>query len=179
MKLFEIDIVDHHWIDRNPDNTKDECSHGRFLLTINGQIILGEEDDVRDWTTCTSVLRLLRTIDEDFLEARDFGVLLHCGGIEMISCPISIDWLLWHEGDMVCIKEIKKYLTWKDEEVIEFPGLTARISKEHYVSEVVKVATQVKDFFRISKPREYFNETARRQSAEFWKEFDLLTAKHS
>lgn len=109
MGNFILDIVDHHWIDRDPGNETDECSHGRFLLTLGGVQILSGEDDINDWTTSTSVLRLLRTLEDDFIEDRGFGIILHCGMLPMISCPISIDWQLVHAGGKVLISEIKKY----------------------------------------------------------------------
>jgi len=74
MSNFKIDIVDHHWIDHDPNNETDKCSHGLFILTIGDTKILTQEDDIDDWTTSTSVLKLLRTIENDFGD-KDCGVL--------------------------------------------------------------------------------------------------------
>jgi hypothetical protein len=179
MKNFEIEIIDQHWIDGDPDNTTDMCSHGIFRISINGQTVLSAEDGVDDWTTSTSVLRLLRTIDDDFQYDRDFGIILHCGMIEMISCPIALDWLLWHEDDVVWIKDIKKYLTTNDADVIEYPNLTASIPLKEYKNEIAKVALQVKEFFATSKPRKYYNDQERLDNIKFWSEFDSLLSRHS
>lgn len=178
MAQFKLDIVDQHWIDRDPNNTTDVCSHGSFLLSINGQSILSREDDIDDWTTSTSVLRLLKTIDDDFLENRDVGIILHCGMLEMISCPISLDWQLWHYKGKIFIKDIKKYLTTNEVEVIEYPEIIAAIPEDEYRNEVLKVALQVKSFFATSKPRQYFDHEERLDNIRFWKEFDSLILKH-
>src|ERR1700760_4898180 len=111
MNNFNIDIIDHHWIDNDLENETDECSHGKFILTIGGKKILTSDDEIDDWTTSTSVLRLLRTIEHDFVENRDSGIILHCGMVQMISCPIAIDWVLVHKDDRVVIRDIKKYLS--------------------------------------------------------------------
>jgi hypothetical protein len=176
---FAIDIVNHRWIDNDPENETDECSHGRFLLTIGGQEILTYSDEIEDWTTSTSVLRLLRTIENDFnQEDRGYGILLHCGMIQMISCPIAIDWILTHEGRKVVIREIKKYPSSDDSRVIDFKGLEVSIDIKDYTREVVKVARQVKEFFSRSKPRKLMGVDIE-CNREFWQEFDALLLKYS
>lgn len=176
---FSVEITNHHWIDNDLNNINDPCSHGIFLLTINGQEILTAEDGIQDWTTNTSVLRLLRTIDDDFIENRDFGIILHCGLLEMISCPISLDWLLRHEGEYIVITDIKKQLTTNENNVIEYKNLIAHIPKDKYKAEILKVANQVKNFYATSRPRNYSDEQERQASIAFWKEFDELVSKHS
>jgi hypothetical protein len=175
---FKIDILNHCWIDNDPENVTDECSHGQFILTIAGQRILDESDDILNWTTSTSVLRLLRTIEEDFVEDREPGIILHCGMIQMISCPIAIDWILQHEEDKVIIKEVKKYLSTSDECVVDYKGLVGVIDVDEYKSEILKVARQVKEFFARSKPRR-LAEADIKCNFEFWKEFDGLVNKYS
>ena len=178
MKNFIIDIVDQHWIDYDPNNTDDMCSHGTFVININGVEIVGKSDDF-DWTTNTSALRLLKTIDEDYIEDNNLGLILHCGQIEMLSCPISISWNVLHYKNSVRISHIKKYPTTSEEEVIEFPGLIAEIPKREYKNEILKVAHQVKSFYASSKRRKYFDEQDRIQNINFWVKFDSLFLKHS
>jgi hypothetical protein len=177
MQNFQIDIVDQHWIDNDPNNTDDMCSHGTFLININGVEIVSKSDDA-EWTTNTSTLRLLKTIDENYIEDSNPGLILHCGQIEMLSCPISISWNVIHSKDTVRVSHIKKYLTTSKEEVIEFPGLIAEIPKMEYKNEIVKVAHQVKAFYASSKRRKYFDEEERIQNIKFWVKFDSLFSQH-
>ena len=179
MQKFTIDIINHHWIDNDPNNTSDHCSHGIFILNINDQQILSANDDIEDWTTSTSVLKLLRTIDDDFQSNYEMGIILHCGMIQMISCPISLDWMLKHKDEDIIITDVKKYLTTNDKDVVEYKYLMATIPREMYKLEILKVANQVKDFFGKSKPRTYFDEQEKQTSITFWKEFDYLISKHS
>ncbi|MEO7048030.1 MAG: hypothetical protein ABI091_22215 [Ferruginibacter sp.] len=179
MNNFTIDIIDHHWIDNDPNNQFDNCSHGKFMLTIGGQEILSDKDDIMDWTTNTSVLRLLRTLDNDFIDNRDMGIILHCGMIHMISCPIAVDWILVYKDGKVIISDIKKYLTTNDNDVIDFKGLTSTIEIEEYRCQIIKIALEVKEFFAISKPRKYYDGSEMESNWKFWEEFDLLLEKHS
>jgi len=175
---FEIDILNHHWIDNDPNNESDECSHGQFILSIAGEGILTQEDTIQDWTTSTSVLRLLRTIESDFVQDRGPGIIIHCGMIQMISCPIAIDWVLNHEGNEVIIKEIKKYPNTRDEDAVDYNGLVGIVHIDDYKHEILKVARQVKGFFARSKPRRLDGADVECNN-EFWKEFDGLLSKYS
>ena len=178
MDDFRVDIINHCWIDNDPENDTDECSHGQFILTIAGTEILTKDDEILDWTTSTSVLRLLRTIGNDFIENRGSGIILHCGMVQMISCPISIDWKLYHENNNVVIKEVKKYPSVRDEDVINYEGLVGIIHIDDYKEQIIKVARQVKDFFAQSKPRRLEGIDVE-CNLEFWKEFDDLLQRHS
>jgi len=178
MSNFKIDIVDHRWIDNDPENETDECSHGRFILTIGGREILTRDDDIDDWTTSTSVLRLLRTIENDFVGNRGSGIILHCGMVQMISCPIAIDWLLVHRDDKVIISEIRKYPSADDSKVIVFEALEVEMDIFEYKSEIVKVAKQVKKFFSQSKPRKLTGVDVE-CNLQFWNEFDGLLHKYA
>ncbi len=178
MNNFSIDIVDHHWIDNDVDNEYDECSHGKFLLTIGGQEILCEKDTI-DWTTSTSVLKLLRTLDSDFKVNTDSGIIIHCGMVYVMSCPISIDWNLIHKDGKVLISIIRKYITCNEKDVIDFEGLTATVEIEEYRNQIINVAIQVKDFFAMSKPRKYYSGSEMETNWKFWEEFDLLLERHS
>lgn len=178
MDDFRLDIINPCWIDKDPGNDTDECSHGQFMLTIAGTDILTKDDQILDWTTSTSVLRLLRTIGNDFIENRGAGIILHCGMVQMISCPIAIDWVLHHEGNKVVIKAVKKYPSVKDEDVIDYKGLVGIIHIDDYTDQILKAAKQVKDFFARSKPRRLTG-IDMESNLDFWKEYDDLLQKYS
>ena|SRR5579859_149696 len=178
MTDFQIDIINPHWIDGDPENDTDECSHGQFILTIAGKEILTKDDDIRDWTTNTSALLLLRTLESDFSGEGGYGILLHCGMLQMISCPISVDWIWTHEAGKVIITKISKRLSARHEGPVEFQGLTGIVHIDHYKNEILKVARQVKDFYARSRPRKLSGPYLK-INEEFWQQFDSLLLKHS
>ena len=116
MDEFKIRILDQYWITKNPDNRTDLCSHGLIDLRINNICISDETDD--DWTISTTGLMLLRTVESDHDVDGPYPIIPHCGQLGMIGCPISIDWTVEHQGDEIIVKDIKKYPTTDEREVI-------------------------------------------------------------
>lgn len=177
MSNFSIDIINPHWIDNKVDNDFDTCSHGEFILTIGGHEILNANDKA-DWTTCTSVLQLLRGIEDDFTKSKN-QIILHCSGLMMLSCPVGIYWKLNHDGSTVIIREIKKQLAISEIDAIKFP-MVASIDLEEYKREVLNVAKKVKEFYNRSKPRVVSNDKYDiEEYKKFWNEFDSLYEKYS
>ena len=85
---FKIHILNQHWISID-DNGNDLCSHGELELIIGNEIILSKQDKI-DWTISTSTLNLLKCIESNHIAEQNFELILHCGQLEMLSCPIGI-----------------------------------------------------------------------------------------
>src|SRR5512139_3816193 len=86
---FNIQILNQYWENQEDDNLYDLCSHGEMLLTINGIDVITQQDG--EWTLSTSALHLLRSIFSD-MQGENIPMILHCGMLLMIGCPISVSW---------------------------------------------------------------------------------------
>ena len=67
---------------------------------IGGRVIAAG-DDTGDYTISTSALALLRTLESDYSPDSGFqptALVMHCGGLLMVSCPYGINWSVRHRG---------------------------------------------------------------------------------
>ena len=95
----------------------------------------------------------------------------------MIGCPISINWTVNHQNDLVIIKDIKKYPTTDENDVIEYKDLIAIVDRTKYTREIVRFCDSIKDYFK-GKNRDFQNNYDKQEWASFWQEFDKLLEKH-
>ncbi|NHM07500.1 hypothetical protein G4D82_09735 [Flavobacterium sp. CYK-4] len=172
MTHFTIKILNQEWISKN-DSRKDLCSHGKFELIIKNVKILCENDEL-DWTINTSTLNLLRCIESNHIANENYDLILHCGELLMLSCPIGIYLDLTHENDLIKIKNIKKQFGVSDNDFIEFSNLSVEIPKIDFAKQVLNVAEEVKDFFKKQPERIFDNENDKMLWKDFWEEFNEL-----
>lgn len=171
MNNFELKILTQNWISNRFKKT-DLCSHGKLELIIGNKTIISERDDI-EWTINTSILKFLRCIESDHLAKRDFDIILHCGELLMLSCPIGIYFDLKHENDMVVINNIKKQFGVGESEYELMSEIEVKISKIEFAKKIIREAKVIKNFFNaqpkiIEDKRDMFIYT------EFWREFDEL-----
>ena len=172
MKDFALKILEQYWIDKDPNNDTDLCSHGKIYLRINSQEILTESDD--DWTVSTSALLLLRTLFQDYDEPQ---LILHCGMLLLLSCPISITWLVEHKGKKVCIDKVRKNPTTNTSDTIEFPNASVELELREYAFAIWNFSEDVVDFFRKEKERKFFDDHDKIGYERFWIELNELRSK--
>ena len=175
MKRFELKVLDQHWISKNPNDKTDLCSHGQIELRIGDQLISDENDD--DWTISTSGLMLLRTLNLDHAGDGMKPIILHCGMLSMLGCPICIDWSIEHKNDLVIIKNAKKIPSVNEKEVIHFPIGEVKIERVQYIREIIRFCDEIKGFFK-DKPRDFSEEYEKNEWINFWSEFDRLLGKN-
>jgi hypothetical protein len=176
---FEIEITKQGWID--PELGLDEapgdlCSHGDIRLEIGGQVIVSgeaEPGEVADWwTISTSALNLLRTLESNHSPDRPIAnrLILHCGMILMMGCPIGVDWSVRHLGRAVLLAHVVRYDTVNEAEAVRFPGLVVEVEEDAYRREVVRFAETAKQPFVGTEktPADWEQDLYE----EFWREYD-------
>jgi hypothetical protein len=177
---FEIEITKQGWIDPKlelDDAPNDLCSHGDIRLEIGGQVIVSgkaEPGEVADWwTISTSALALLRTLESDHLPNRLVAdrLILHCGMIEMLTCPIGVDWSVRHLGGRMELADVVRYDTTNEAEGVRFPGLVVEVGEKEYRREVVAFAEKAKQPF-VGREKTPSDDYEQQLYEEFWREYD-------
>ena len=172
MTDFSIKIINQNWICET-DNESDLCSHGQFELIIGNEKILSLEDDL-DWTISTSTLNLLKCIESNHLANENFDLILHCGELLMLSCPIGIYLDLIHVDDKIIIENIVKQFGTSEKSIVKYSDLKVKIPKKEFAIQVLKIAEIVIDFFEKQPERKFSNETDKNMWENFWIEFNEL-----
>jgi hypothetical protein len=176
---FEIEITTQGWIDPElHDAPADLCSHGDIRLEIGGGVIVSgdaEPGEVADWwTISTSALALLRTLESDHspLDRRVAErLILHCGVIEMLTCPIGVDWSVTHRGGRVRLYDVVRFDTVDETETVRFPGLEVELADDEYRLPVVAFAEKAKEPF-VGTEKTPADDYEQQLYEEFWREYD-------
>jgi hypothetical protein len=169
---FEIEITEQGWLDPDlDDDPADLCSHGDLRLEIGGHVIV-PGDGEHSYTISTSALALLRTLDSDHPPERPVvdPLVLHCGMLEMLSCPIGIDWAVTHLGERVRLDDVVT----RDnvDGTVDFPGLAVEIAESKYRRQIVAFAEKAKEPFDAGSPKTPAGEIDEELYAEFWREYN-------
>ena len=172
MTNFSIKIINQNWISET-ENESDLCSHGKFELIIGNEKILSLEDDL-DWTISTSTLNLLKCIESNHLAKENFDLILHCGELLMLSCPIGIYLDLTHKNGEITIENIVKQFGTSEKSIVKYSDLKVKIPKKEFAIQVLKIAEIVIDFFEKQPERKFSNETDKNMWENFWIEFNEL-----
>ncbi|WP_338815351.1 hypothetical protein V9L05_09920 [Bernardetia sp. Wsw4-3y2] len=172
MSSFSIKIISQNWIS-DTNNEMDLCSHGQFELKIGNEKILTKDDDL-EWTISTSTLNLLRCIESNHLMKENFDLILHCGELGMVSCPIGIYLDLIHDKDEIIIENIVKQYGTSENSIIKYSGLKTRIPKKEFAVIILKIAEEVLSFFEKQPKRKFFDESDKVLWQNFWIEFNNL-----
>jgi len=176
MGQFKIKILDQYWVDKNPNNKDDLCSHGLLSITAD-ELTITDENDI-DWTLSTTGLTLLRTLSNDFISAdSSYPIVQHCGQLGMIGCPISLTWDVIHNGELVTLKNFQKLLTTNEKDAIKFGDKEIQLDSTSYIREVVRFADNIKDFFD-GHPRTFSDDHYKNDYESFWIEFNKLLDKN-
>lgn len=173
--MFEIKIVNQYWIDENPANTTDLCSHGEIFLEINGLNILNRDDG--DWSISTSALQLLRSVINDHTIDKDRPLILHCGMLLMVGCPIRVDWKVNHINNITKIEQVQKLLTTNEQNLIKYNEANVEVERKEYAQKIIKFSDDVYNFFQHTPARAFDSEYEKRDFQEFWSEFNALRKK--
>jgi|WetSurMetagenome_2_1015567.scaffolds.fasta_scaffold229166_2 hypothetical protein len=171
---FEIRILSQNWLGDEPENNYDLCTHGMIYFKIGDYIITDEEDE--EWTISTTALGLLRSVIPDEETAEAYAKVYHCGMLTMASCPISIDWTVRHDGNVVIISEL-----WKQPTIDLKDGIcylndyqTVIVEKATYIREILKFSDSVAEFFDNSPVREIEDRNDKVIYKAFLDEFNSL-----
>jgi hypothetical protein len=170
MKPFVLELLDQQWVDNEPLNVSDGCSHGRIRLVINGVQIVAEGDE--EWTVSTSALKLLRTVFSDYASERSGPLILHCGMVMMAGCPIRVSWDVLHREDLVEISNVIRVPTTNEATVLRFPAADTSLTLVDYGRPILQFADDVARFFSTSQPRRFTDDYDRAEFQSFIKEFD-------
>ena len=163
---FEIAITHQGWIDPDlEDAPGDLCSHGDIRLVIGGTEIASGEGG--EYTISTSALALLRTLESDHSPAQPVAslLILHCGMIDMLSCPAGIDWRVTHlAGGVVRVEDVVKDGT------LRLAG-PVDVLEERYRAQVVGFAEEAKRLF-VGATKEPPSPYDQELYEQFWSEYD-------
>ena len=170
MKVFVLEVVDQSWVDSNPRNVCDLCSHGKLQLIINGVQIVAADDG--EWTASTSALMLLRTLFGDHVGERGGPLILHCGMLMMASCPISVSWDVQHREGLVEIRNVIKVPTTNKATAVTFADAETALTLVEYGRPILQLADDVARFFSTSRPRRLTDDCERTAFESFSREFD-------
>jgi hypothetical protein len=167
---FKIEITEQGWIDPDVvDYPADLCSHGDICLEIGGQVI-APGDGEHWYTISTSALALLRTLEADHSREHPVAdrLVLCCGMLLMVSCPIGIDWAVTHLGERVRLHDV---VSRDNAGTVEFTGLTVELAESEYRRQIVAFAEKAKEPFARSQktPADDFDQEL---YTEFWREYD-------
>jgi hypothetical protein len=175
---FEIEITKQGWITEDEESARiDLCSHGNLRLVIGGSVIL-PGDDEHEFTISTSALALLRTLDSDHVRpSPEAELILHCGMLLMLSCPIGVDWTVRHGDGRVRLSDVVRVDTIGDE--TPFPGLDAELSEDDYRACIVAFAKRARHFFDGVEKKIDPDDIDAELYPAFWEEYDRLLARHS
>ncbi len=176
---FSIAITRQGWLNSEPTDPSDLCSHGYIRLVIGGEVIA--PGDEREYTISTSALGLLRTLESDHSPERPVGsgtLILHCGMLMMLSCPVGIDWSVTHRGGRVRLRDIVRFDSTDASEAVRFPGLEVELEEEAYRREVVAFARSAKGLF-VGAEKVLHDDTDRKEWGDFWEEYERLLAANA
>ena len=172
---FEIEITSQGWLDAPSadwDPARDDlCSHGDLRLVIGGRVIAAGVGS-GDYAISTSALALLRTLESDHglgPRVAPTALLMHCGGLSMITCPYGIDWAVSHRDGRVFLSGVVV------NETERLEGVEAELSEDEYRRAIVafaEVATE--PLARIEKS---LDESTRAEYEAFWREYDERLAR--
>jgi len=168
---FEIGIIRQGWLDGEGSGAPfDLCSHGEVRLVIGGYEIAPGPVAV-EYTISTSALALLRTLDSDHSAGQGDQLILHCGMLLMMSCPIGIDWSVTHLGGRVRLHEVVRYDGLGDADAVWFDDLAVELAEGEYRRRVAAFADEAKrPFVDVTKsPADDFD---RKLYHEFWHEYE-------
>jgi hypothetical protein len=173
MDAFEIGIVTQGWIDEDTTHAQiDLCSHGQIRLVFDGHTI-ESGDRGNDYTISTSALALLRTVESDHSPDRPVAtrLVLHCGMLSLLSCPIGIDWSISHLDGRVRLADVVRYDSVDVTEATHFQGLTLELFEPDYRRAVVAFADEARTFF-AGAAKAIEDDGDRAEYAAFWQEYD-------
>jgi hypothetical protein len=170
---FEIEITRQGWIDPDADDAPaDLCSHGDIRLEIGGRVIVPGQGE-HWYTVSTSALALLRTLESDHSPERPVAdrLILCCGMIEMLSCPVGIDWSVTHRRGRVRLHDVVRYDSIDETQAVQFPGLAVELAESEYRRQIATFAEKAKrPFARGQKtPADDYEQQL---YEEFWHEYD-------
>ena len=176
MSAFDIEIIRQGWIAPDlSDAPGDLCSHGDIRLEIGGQVIVSGQEE-QWYTISTSALALLRTLEADHSPERPVtdneNLILHCGMLMMLSCPIGIEWSVTHLGDQVRLHDVVRRDSISETEDVRFPGLAVDLPLGEYRQKIAAFAANAKEPFLTGTkktPSDSYDEELYRA---FWQEYD-------
>jgi hypothetical protein len=174
---FEIAITSQGWItDDASSELEDLCSHGNLRLVIAGCVIApGDGDD--NYTLSTSALALLRTVESDHTPGPGVdNLVLHCGQLLMLSCPIGIDWQVSHSEGRVRLSNVVHYDDVDVRNATRFPGLVAELSEAEYREAIAAFARSAKQPF-VGIEKRFHEDIDRQDYEEFWAEYDARLSR--
>jgi hypothetical protein len=171
---FEIEIITQGWTGSTDEDAErvDLCSHGDIRLTI-ADCVIAPGDGEGDYTISTSALALLRTLESDHSPERPVAgsLVLHCGMLMMLSCPIGIDWSVSHLGARVRLHDVVRYDSVDETQAVRFPGLAIELGEDDYRRQVVAFAEKAKLLFE-GVDKAFHDDSDRQEYDEFWREYD-------
>jgi hypothetical protein len=177
---FRIDLLKQYWIDEDPNNETDLCSHGDVYLQIGDYVLSNEHSN--GWTVASAALRLMKSAIEEYDGENDLQILPCCGYLRMFpSCPNYVTWSTKLEDHVVQISNLEASENKVNGHKIY--NETFIIDLKQYQKQIVNFAKKVREFYIDSKPRIIDDEFDREQYELFWKEFNdyyaILSNKQS
>lgn len=169
MDIFNIQLLTQNWIDDEPDEGMDYCSHGKVLIRINEIILSGVNSP--EWTVASSALRLMKSAIYGYDSKNELELIPHCGYLrEFPSCPNYVTWDTEINDDVIVVSNIQTERN--DESGLKRITGSYKINLKQYQEQVLHFADKVKGFYSSNIPRKFYNEFDEEEFDLFWKEFN-------
>lgn len=165
---FDLQLLSQNWINDEPDEGRDFCSHGAILIKVNDRVI--SDESFGDWTVAASALRLMKSAIYGYDSEDELEMIPHCGYLRVFpSCPNNITWDTEVYGDLVLISNIQ--VSANDGKGIQVISGSFRIDRCEYVDQVLRFAQEIRSFYERHIPRKFENTYDEEEYELYWKEF--------
>ena len=167
--MLTLSTSDLCWINESPDDPKDQCAHGKVLMSVGDTVFADPAEG--QWTVSAAALYLLRTIEDDHTPedpvAESNFLFPCCGfiaweiegryGVLCQGCNIGIDVWVRHVGSRVLLAR---------------GDAVSEIEASDWSTAVRSFAREVEAFYsRCSLKREPDDELDRLGWRAFWSEW--------
>lgn len=170
MDLFELDLLRQYWVNEDPDNQTDYCSHGEIFLKIGQIEILNKENG--SWTVASAALRLLKSSLFGYDGENDLPIIACCGYLLSAGCPNYVTWNAKIKSDIILISRLEYSENSSNGQKVfdkEF-----NIGLKNYSKQILSFARRVKRFYHESKPRTFEFKYEMEEFDSYWDQFEKL-----
>jgi len=177
-KGFEIKILRTE--QTCPDPIRDTCLAGALRVTINGTVVVDDDD----FGVAPSALALLRTIDREHHASSPviFGsyLLSHDCGFPFFGCGnYGANWAVSHRDGVVHISDVENYTSHPIVRHLRFPSAETDLPLATYRDEVIRFALAARVAYFADGDRQIADADERSDYEAFWREYDDLVPPHA
>ncbi len=149
--MIELKLIDPHWINQEPDDTSDQCAHGRIKFVVDNLVI---SDADQTWTVSAAALFLLRTVFHNHSETNSVAennYLIPCCGFTVIKDDDYSDFGLLILG---CVGGINPQIIHNESMVtIVYKNQSRTVELSAWADAIVGFADEVIAYYNSCSPK--------------------------